>query len=337
MYRKLAVSLAFSLCFYFLKAGTGESVYQFLELPMSSVAAGNGGNNVSSPVEDMNLVFCNPALLSPGMNDKVTFGYLNYLADINAGSLAYSRKIDDSRQWMAGVRYIDYGSMPWTTEDNVILGTTYARDLALSGTYSWMLSERWRAGGSINFIYSVLDEYTSAAIAADLGVFYNNPDNLFSAGMTIMHLGSQIVSYDGQYESMPWDIRVGVSRKLEHAPFRFTVTAQHLNQRSLTYLEENTVTETKESGIKKVADDIFSHALLGVDFIPSEQFMLNFGYNYRRVSELGIAQRTFFGGFSAGMMLQMKQMKVGASFARYHVGGSSLQMTLSLDTSIFGL
>jgi len=77
--------------------------------------------------------------------------------------------------------------------------------------------------------------------------------------------------------------------------------------------------------------------LIGVDFIPTEQFILNFGYNYRRVSELGISQRTLFGGFSTGLMLQMKKMNVGASYARYHIGGSSLQMTLTLNKSIFGL
>jgi hypothetical protein len=320
-----------------LFASTGESVYQFLELPVSSLAAGAGGNNVSSPESDLNLTFHNPALLSSLMNNQMEFGYMNYISDINAGSFAYSRKINDNSQWMAGIRYVDYGSMPWTNEQDELLGTTYAKDLAITGAYSWKLSERWRAGSSISLVYSVLDEYVSAAVAVDLGVHYYNPDNFFSAGITLKNLGSQIVSYDEQYESMPWDIRLGISKKLAHAPFRFNFTVQHLNERSFTYLEKDSDTENDLTGIGKIADNIFSRVIAGVDFIPSDNFLLNIGYNYRRASQLGINQRTFFGGFTAGFMIRMKQIRAGASFARYHIGGSSLQMTISLNSSIIGL
>ena len=324
----------FPCCLY---AQTGESVYQFLELPVSSIAAGSGGNSVASPESDLNLAFHNPALLSPEMHNQIEFGYMNYIADINAGSIAYSRTINQNSQWMAGIRYIDYGSMPWTSEEDELLGMTYAKDLALTGAYSWKLSEKWRAGSSISLVYSVLDEYVSAAISVDLGVFYCSDDSLFSAGLTIKHLGSQIVSYNDQYESMPWDIRIGISKKLTHAPFRFNLTAQHLNARSFSYLDDATTAETETSGLKKIAGEVFSRLIAGVDFIPSNNFMLNLGYNYKRSSQLGINQRTFFGGFSTGVMLRVKKMKVGASFARYHIGGNSLQMTLSLTPSIFGL
>lgn len=337
MSRFLYSCLLFFLFSCSLHAQTGESVYQFLELPVSSIASGSGGNSVSSPESDLNLTFHNPALLSSEMHNQMELGYMNYIADINAGSFAYSRKINEKSQWMAGVRYIDYGSMPWTSEQDEILGTTYAKDLALTGAYSWMLSEKWRAGSSISLIYSVLDEYISAAIAVDLGVFYYNPDNFFSAGMTLKHLGSQIVSYDEQYESMPWDIRLGISKKLAHAPFRFNLTAQYLNKRSFSYLDDATDSEEEATGFKKFASNVFSRVIAGVDFIPNENFLLNFGYNYKRASQLGINQRTFFGGFSAGFMFRMKQVKAGASFARYHIGGNSLQMTLSLNSSIFGL
>jgi len=336
MSRFINSCLLFLLFSSSLYAQTGESVYQFLELPVSSIAAGSGGNSVSSPESDLNLTFHNPALLSSEMHNQLELGYMNYISDINAGSFAYSRKINDRSQWMAGVRYVDYGSMPWTSEQDEILGTTYAKDLALTGAYSWMLAERWRAGSSISLIYSVLDEYVSAAISVDLGVFYNDPEHFFSAGLTLKHLGSQIVSYNDQYESMPWDIRLGISKKLAYAPFRFNLTAQHLNQRAFTFLDDSTVVN-KATGFGKFADNVFSRVIAGVDFIPSENFMLNLGYNYRRSSQLGINQRTFFGGFSAGVMLRVKQVKAGASFARYHIGGSSLQMTISFNSSIFGI
>ncbi len=314
-----------------VKAQTGERLFPFLELPTSVLAASNGGQLVASPVADLNLVYHNPALLGPAMSGQVAFGYMNYMADINTGSVSYCRNINENSRWMAGIRGINYGSMPWTSETNELLGETLAQDMVLTGAYAWQLSDTWRAGGSFNLIYSALDVYTSTAIAVDLGLYYEQSDRLFTAGMTVSNLGSQLSSYDGTYERMPWDIRLGVSKKLAHAPLRFNLTAHHLTQTSLSYVNR---VDTRDLN---VADQIFSRLVGGVDFVPSDQVLFSLGYNYRRVRELGIGQRTFFGGFSAGMLLTFKQVKAGASFARYHAGGNSLLMSLTFNTSVFGL
>lgn len=308
---------------------TGERLFPFLELPVSVVAAANGGQIVSSPVADLNLVYHNPALLKPTLSGQMGFGYMNYMADINTASASYCRAINEKSRYMVGIRYIGYGTMPWTSETNELLGETSAQDMVMTGTYAWELSSNWRAGGSFNLIYSVLDEYTSTALGVDLGVYYYKPDGLFTAGMCLTNLGSQLATYDGTYEPLPWDIKLGVSKKLAHAPLRFNLTARNLSQRSFNYLGgagENHL---------NVAEQLFCRLVGGVDFIPSEQVQFSLGYNYRRVRELGIEQRTFFGGFSTGMMLHVKHMNVGASFARYHAGGNSLMMTLSLNSSVF--
>lgn len=324
----LLLALLFPLGMY---GQTGERLFPFLELPVSVVAASNGGEAVSSPVPDLNLVYHNPALLGPSLAGQVAFGYMNYLADIKTTSVSYCRNIDEKSRWMAGIRYVDYGTMPWTSETNELLGETSAQDMVFTGTYAWMLSSTWRAGGSFNLIHSVLDVYSSTALGVNLGVYYEHPDGLFSAGMSLTNLGSQLSTYDGTYEPLPWDIKLGVSRKLAHAPFRLNLTVKNLSQRSFSYLRDASVHDLG------FADELFSRLVGGVDFVPSEQVQFSLGYNYRRVRELGIEQRTFFGGFSAGMLLRFKQMTAGASYARYHAGGNSLLMTLSFNTSVFGI
>lgn len=337
MLRKLFVCIILILSTCYLSAQSGDFVYQFLNLPYAVSAAGVGGNSVSSMEEDLNLSFHNPAILSTEMNNNLAVGYMHYIADINVGSVAYARKINERSTWMAGIRYVNYGSMLWTTPEDEILGTTIAQDLALTGTYSWMLSEHWRAGGNISFIYSVLDEYSSAAIGVDLGLYYHDPENLISGGFVIKNLGAQIVSYDGTYESMPRDIQLGISKGLAHAPIRFTLTAQNLMNVKLPYLAEQGSSSADSSGSKGFADALFRHLLLGVEFVPTDNFLLSLGYNYRRVSELSANQRTLLGGFTAGFSIYAKNMRVGASFAKYHIAGSSLQMTLNMDLSKFGL
>jgi len=331
MVRKLVISFLLLLLTYSLSAQSGEEVYQFLNIPTSVSAAGVGGNSVSSAEKDLNLTFHNPAILSTEMDNNFSVGYMHYVADINIGSAAYAHKINDRSILMVGIRYVDYGSMLWTTPENEILGNTYAQDMALTGAYSWLLSENWRAGSNLSFIYSALDTYKSAAIAVDLGLYYRNPGKTFSAGLVVKSLGSQIVSYDETYEKMPWDIQFGISQRLAHAPIRFTMTAQNLSDMKLPYMLNDST--SKDNFTSK----IFKPLCLGVEFIPSENFLLSLGYNYRRTSELSINQRTSFGGFSAGFAMRVKKMRVGASYAKYHISGSALQLTLGMNMSNFGL
>jgi hypothetical protein len=316
-------------------AQSGESIYSFLNLPMSTSASGVGGNSVSSQEQDLNLVFHNPAILSPDLHNTIEVGYMNYISDIQLGSASFARKINDRSAWMAGIRYINFGEMVWTSAQNEILGDTYAGDLALTGAYSLKLSEHWRAGVSLSLIYSVLDEYTSVGLSTDLGLYYENPGQFLSAGLVVKNAGAEIVAYDETYERLPWDIQLGMSKKFAHAPLRFTVTVQNLTNMAISYLAEESDDETTES--ENLAQKIFKHTLLGFEFVPSDNFLLSLGYNYRKISELGIAQRTFFSGFTAGFSLRVKTARIGASIAKYHVAGSSLQMTYAMDLSKIGL
>lgn len=335
--RYILLGVLFLTAFGRLSAQSGEVLYPFLNVPVSVSASGVGGNSVSSQESDLNLVFHNPAILSTGMSNGVEVGYMNYISDIQLGSAAFTRKINDRSAWMAGIRYINYGEMLWTNPQDEILGTTYAGDLALTGAYSWQLSEHWRAGGSLNLIYSVMDEYTSVGLGVDLGLYYNNPSTLFSAGFVLKNMGAEVVAYDQTYEKMPWDVQFGLSKKFAHAPLRFTMTVQNLTKLSTTYLAEVSNSDATVTKGDNLAQKLFKHTLLGVEFVPSDNFLLSLGYNYRRQSELAIAQRTAFSGFTAGFSMKVKNVRVGASFAKYHAAGSSLQLTYGMDLSKVGL
>lgn len=318
-------------------AQSGEVLYPFLNVPVSVSASGVGGNSVSSQEQDLNLVFHNPAILSTDMSNGIEVGYMNYISDIQLGSAAFTRKINDRSAWMVGIRYINYGEMLWTNPQNEVLGTTYAGDMALTGAYSWKLSDYWRAGGSLSMIYSVMDQYTSIGLGVDLGLYYNNPVTFFSAGFVLKNMGAEVVAYDETYEKMPWDVQFGLSKKFAHAPFRLTMTVQNLTKLSTSYLAEVENTDGLTVGGDNLAKKIFKHTLFGFEFVPSENFLLCLGYNFRRQSELAIAQRTAFSGFTAGFSMKVKNARVGASYAKYHASGSSLQLTYGMDLSKIGL
>ena len=318
------ILLASACC---LQAETGGHVFEFLNLPVSVHSAGLGGTAVSSPEQDLNLAFDNPALLSTEMHGWVTAGYMNYLSDINFGELAYTRRINPRSSWMGAVRYLDYGTLTAADIYGNTAGTLPAKEMAFTGGYAFLLSEHWRAGATANFIYSHYDEYTSLGLGVDLGVFYMNPEKLFWAGLTVKNLGAQLKSYGDTHEALPWDIRLGCTKQLSHAPIRLSLTLWGFN--SWAYDRYDT-----DAG-QTVNDDSFfqtlaKHFLIGVDIVPGDHLVFNIGFNPRRRMELSTSQRNLLTGLSAGFAFKVKKMRFGASFAQYHSAGNSLQLTASV-------
>lgn len=326
--RKVVVVILWLFVSLTIKAQTGAFVYDFLNLPVSSYAAGLGGTILSSPENDLNLALHNPAALSTDMHNMLSMGYMNYIADIHMGQAAYSRKINEHSSWLASIRYLDYGRIDGADEYNQTTWSTHAKDMAIGGGYAFLLSDYWRGGANMHFIYSVLDEYTSLGMVVDLGVYYKNPDKQFQAGLVVKNLGSQFTPYEDTYEPLPWDIQLGISKTLEHAPFRVSLTAWGFNSWAYPYTSETTEDVIDESTF---VQNVFKHLLIGVELVPSDNFQLSIGYNARRRLELAIDQRTLLTGFSAGFSTKVKKLRVGASFAKYHLAGNSLQMTLSFQ------
>lgn len=304
---------------------TGQSVYPFLELPTSTLAAGLGGQTVSSPENDLMLGFQSPASIRPEMHKQLSLGFMNYISDTKVGQVAYSQRFKSDRVWMAGVRYFDYGHITSADIYGNQTGETFAKDIALSGAYSFLLAENWRGGISADFIYSAMDVYTSVGLGVNLGVTYSNPDKLLWGGFSVSGLGSQFSAYDETRENLPWDIRLGLTKGLEHAPFRLTATL-YGSQLDQTYYNND---ENKTETVDKLVTAVMRHVLLGVEILPSDNLLFCVGFNPRRRSDMALEQRDMLTGMSAAFNLKVKKMRIGASFARYHQAGNSLQMTFA--------
>ena len=80
----------------------GESTYSFLGLTNSARVAALGGEVVSLADDDINLVFHNPALLSPGMHSNLSLNYVDYFAGVNYGYASYSHSVEGAREFCSG-------------------------------------------------------------------------------------------------------------------------------------------------------------------------------------------------------------------------------------------
>ena len=77
----------------------GESTYSFLGLTNSARVAALGGEVVSLMDDDINLVFHNPSLLTPGMHNHLNLNYVNYFAGVNYGYASYGYTVEGYREF----------------------------------------------------------------------------------------------------------------------------------------------------------------------------------------------------------------------------------------------
>ena len=310
-----------------LTAQNGDNVFNFLRIAASTRAAALGGHNISLVELDPNMAFHNPALLGPEMDMSMAVSYSNYISDINMGSAIFTKAVHDRAAWGIGLQFMGYGKFKQTLSDNTIIGDFSAKDLAANGFFSYDLSDRWRGGVTGKFIYSFLESYTSVALAVDLGISYYNADKDFSAAFAFKNLGGQLKAYTDERAKIPWDIQIGITKKLAHAPFRLSITALYLNKWKFEYIDE---TNEQEIIKEKFGRVFFNHFIFGLDFVPSDNFWLGIGFNPKVNGDMKQLNGGGFGGFTAGGGIHIKRFDIGFSYLNYYPSAASFMVSLAV-------
>ena len=321
----------------------GTHTYDFLNLIHSARAASLGGDVIAINDNDFGLVYHNPALLNMEMNHKMVLNYVNYFIDINYGYTAYATNIKDKGMFAGGIHYINYGDFIAADEKGIVTGEFKAAEYAINLVYSKTIDSSFRVGVNVKPIISTLEKYTSLGITADIGVVYSKPQSLFTAALVVKNIGTQLKTYTNERESMPFNIQLGISQKLKHAPLRFSVTLDHLEKWDLTYdkpekessLDPLSDGEESESAIDKIADQFMRHVILGIEFNPIDNFYVRAGYNYRRRQEMLIESKTSTIGFSWGFGVKISKFYLSYGRATYHLAGASDHFSISTNLDSF--
>lgn len=338
----LTFSVSLVLLTYNLEAQIGGThTYDFLNLIHSARVSALGGDVIAINDDDINLTYHNPALLTPEMNQNIVLNYVNYFTDINYGYAAYATTIKGKGIFSAGINYINYGNFIAADEKGIVTGEFKAAEYAFNLIYSKSIDSSFRLGVNVKPILSTLEKYTSFGIVADFGLVYQKPNSLFTAALAVKNIGSQLKTYTNQRESMPFNIQLGISQKLRHAPLRFSITLDHLEKWDLTYEKpeeeslEGFTDEESQSGIDKIADQFMRHVIIGVEFNPINNLYVRAGYNYRRRQEMLIESKTSTIGFSWGFGVKISKFYLSYGRATYHLAGASDHFSISTNLDSF--
>ncbi len=327
------LSILFCVITLPLFAQVGESAYSFLELPVSPYVSALGGTNISLVSNENAVALQNPALLTHTSDNLLSLNYMNYVADINAGSAVYSRKASNRASWAVGMVYLDYGTFKETNEVNESLGEFVAKDMALHGVYAYKLTDKLSGGVTAKAIYSAYSEFSSFALGVDLGLNYYNEQKKLSLSIAVKNLGGQLAKYNNEYEKLPWDVQLGVSKKFAHAPFRVHATSKYAQKWDMSL--RRTTSETDVPGADKFVKTMFKHLIIGLDFLPSQNFYVAVGYSHKVKDDFRMLEKKGLYGFTFGTGVKIKRFQVGASLFQQHVSGTTLLIGLTTNLNKF--
>lgn len=305
--KKVVFAILFTLFSVMTQAQESRTDYNFLRLPVSAHAAALGGDNITIIEDDPTMIFHNPSLITSVSDKSINLNYMTYMEGVKTASASFVKTAGEKATWGVMAQYMDYGTMKEMTPDNIQTGTFSAKDIMVGGTFAYTLSEYLAGGVTAKFITSSIGGYSSVAVGVDLGLNYYSPENELSVSAVARNLGGQIKAFDDDFEKIPLDLQIGVSKKLGNAPLRFSATMTGLNNWEGRFAD---------------------HFVVGADILISSNIYIGGGYNFRRVKEMKVPEEegesSHGAGLSFGAGLQLERFKLQVAYAKYHVSSTSL-------------
>ena len=310
--KKVIISLFLALSASFATAQENETAFNFLRLPISAHAAALGGDNITIAEDDPSLVFHNPALISNVSDKSINLNYMSYMEGVKTASAAFVKAINNRATWSAQAMYMDYGDILMTSADNERLGDLSAKDIMVGGSFTYLLADKLAGGISAKFISSSIAGYNALAVGVDLGLNYYDEEKELSVSAVARNLGGEVKAYEDDFEKIPLDLQLGVTKRLIGAPLRFSATLTRLH--------------SWDEGLMK-------HLVVGADLLLSSNIYLAAGYNFRRAKEMKISdgetESSHGAAFSFGGGLQLERFKLQVGYAKYHVSANSLLVNVT--------
>lgn len=323
----------------------GSSTFNFLKLSNTPQLTGLGGVNVSQTSKDVGMAFYNPALLTASMHTQMNAVFNSFYAGIKAYHLSigyHNSPLNTNFLW--GVHYFSYGSLTETDASGNILGSLHPTDWVMQVSASRSYLEKWNYGAALKFINSNYGQYRSNGIATDVGVLFHDSAKLFSASVLAKNMGFQLKKYsNGNTEDLPFDLIAGLSKRLAHAPFGFSITAHHLHQFDTRYndtaFNNDNVFGSANNNKKFAFDKIFRHFVIATQIYIGDKLEVSLAYNHLRRQELNVGKSgNGLNGFSVGVGALFNKLQVRYARAYYQNSTAYNQLGLNLQLNqYFGL
>lgn len=325
----------------------GLHTYLFLNNSPSARVTALGGNLITVKDYDINQALHNPATTNSTMHQQVAFNNNFYFAGINHGNVNYGHHSEKLKTtFHAALQYMAYGSFEYADEFGNRNGSFKASEYAFVLGAGHQLYDRLSLGVNLKFISSQLESFNSTGISSDWAAFYEISESNFTTTLLFKNVGTQFTQYsEGRNESLPFEIQLGVSKRLKYLPFRISIIGQHLQQWDIRYDDPNTEQtsiflggfDDTSSDSNPFVDNLFRHLVFNGEFLlgKKENLRLRLGYNHLRRKELTVEDFRSLAGFSFGLGIKISKFRIDYGYGSYHLAGGVSHFSISTNFSEF--
>lgn len=325
----------------------GLSTYEFLNLPVSARLSALGGQLIAVPDDDVSLAPGNPALLNPAMGGQIVFSHAFHLADVQHGYVGFGLDRPGwQTTWHGGLQYIRYGEFERTDEFGDEQGSFQVGEYAFTVGAARQFEERLSLGANLRLVSSQIESYNSLGLMADLAAAYRDTSGLFNISLVVRNAGRQLSTYrEGNIEPLPFEMLLGLSKRLRYLPFRFSATYRYLNRWNVLYNDPNNRDESIILGEETPErspgsiwfDNFFRHFVFSGELLVGKQdnFRLRLGYNHLMRKELSVGDFRSLAGFSFGVGFKVNRFRIDYGRTAYHLAGGVNQLSIATNLKEF--
>lgn len=286
-----------------------SSAAQFLNLGFGARALGMG-EAFTAVADDISCLYYNPAGLAAHQDRReLSFSHAWHVQDTAISQLGYM-----ARPYAYAVTYFSAGQMEGRNTAGNPTGNFTASDLAAAVSRGFNFGPLM-AGVSGKVISQRIQSSAATSFAADMGLLYRFEGTPYSAGASLVNLGTKVKFEDEGYP-LPLKLRVGVAAAFKAPKLLLALDAEFPN-------------------------DAPAAARLGAEYTGIESLALRFGYRTVTGGQRDAILGSGFGnsatgvsamyGFFAGLGFTFANVRLDYALLPYGDLGSAHRFSLALE------
>ena len=301
----LRVLLALNIALSVSCAMAGTTVYDFLNIPTGARSVGMA-TAFTAIADHPSGLWWNPAGCASAPAREVSLEYNHYIVGMKRGYIGYLHPLRSSTALAIGVSHISVGEMTKTTAEGHEEGRFSPLGMAASLAFSTAITERpaITAGAAFKWIYQSIDDYSSQAVAVDVGALYKPGLKGLTVGISLQNAGMQITKFKDEKEPLPLNVTIGGSYSLRDEQVLLSLDLKKPSDRSVTFA-------------------------FGSEWIVTTNVALRVGYNGLGTDWKSDSELDVLGGWSFGVGLRWKRLTVDLSSAPMVKLGNPLWISTS--------
>ena len=321
----------------------GVNAFSFVDVGLSPRIEAMGGSGIAIVDMDVSLGQTTPSLMNDKMHNSLVFSFTDYFSDVNLIGFSYARKLEEFGVFSIGLKAINYGEFESNDANGDHIGSFSAYDQVITLGLGKFLNKKFTLGVNLNMLNSQYETYHAFALSSNVSLTYFNVVKEFASTLLFKNMGRQLISYTNTKELLPFDLQLGISKGVEHLPFRYSLTLHHLNQFNLKSpykLSSQTNIQTGDLEIKEetVLKTAFRHLIIGGELNPfRKSLFIRGGFNFQRRFDMSLSTYPSLVGFSWGIGFEVLKFRFDYARASYHLSGTPNNFSFATNLSTFGL